>query len=87
MWFLPFGAVAAPTIVGLTNGGALGKDVCSISVISKPASAKVPVDEAEDADLLVVGSRGHGEAVGVLLGSVSEYCRDARRLRSRRGPP
>lgn len=29
---------------------------------------------AEDADLLVVGSRGHSGVTGLLIGSVSEYC-------------
>ena len=36
--------------------------------------AFVLTDVARGAQLLVVGSRGHGAFVGMLLGSVSEYC-------------
>jgi len=44
------------------------------SVVREGAPAGVLLDEAQDAELLVVGSRGLGGFRGLLLGSVSQQC-------------
>ncbi len=36
--------------------------------------AKALIDASKGADVLVVGSRGHGEFAGMVLGSVSQHC-------------
>jgi nucleotide-binding universal stress UspA family protein len=53
-------------------GGVEGMHVEPVSVEGTPA--RVLVEAAQGADLLVVGSRGHGGFAGLLLGSVSQQC-------------
>ncbi len=43
------------------------------SVVKGPPAPTL-VALSQEADLLVVGSRGHGEFAGMLIGSVSHYC-------------
>jgi nucleotide-binding universal stress UspA family protein len=49
-------------------------DVRIRPVAIEGSPAQVLLAAAEGADLLVVGSRGHGGFAGALLGSVSQHC-------------
>lgn len=53
-------------VVGDSNGVPIERRVV------EGAPARVLVDESRNADLLIVGSRGHGGFTGLLLGSVSQ---------------
>jgi nucleotide-binding universal stress UspA family protein len=58
-------------ILDASSGGPQVK-ITSRVVHGNPA--KVLLDAAHDAELLVVGNRGHGGFTGALLGSVSQHC-------------
>ncbi len=87
-WELPSAAYWVPFPEGLDLEASARKTLASAleetlgpdpavpvtQVVAQGHPAPVLIDEAAGADLLVVGSRGHGEFAGMLLGSVSEHC-------------
>lgn len=52
----------------------VGGDLQVHRLVIEGHAARALLDEAADADLLVVGHRGHGGVIGAVLGSVAQHC-------------
>jgi nucleotide-binding universal stress UspA family protein len=60
------------TIAEVSAG--LDRPVTVLTRVTEGHPAQVLLDAAAGAQLLVLGSRGHGTFAGILLGSVSQHC-------------
>lgn len=77
----PLGSVMAPAelmesaaheaLAGFIAEAGLPDDLHVVHVVREGSASKVLLDQARDADILVVGARGHGGFTGLLLGSVA----------------
>lgn len=60
--------------IALTKARDSHPDLQIKKLVAEGHPAPILVEASRGADLLVVGSRGHGEFAGMLIGSVSEHC-------------
>jgi nucleotide-binding universal stress UspA family protein len=81
--YVPIGAMTIPDFADTAEqvlNAAIGETadpsgpVKVYAIAREGNAARVLLDAAECADLLVVGSRGHGGFTEALLGSVSQHC-------------
>lgn len=69
------GAAHATVAALLADAGMTDEtEVEVIETVVPGFAAPTLIDASDHADLLVVGSRGHGAFTGMLLGSVSQHC-------------
>ncbi|RRS02206.1 universal stress protein [Glycomyces terrestris] len=88
-WQYPYAYGSGATIIAASDFGAEARRTLDAAVeklaaehpsvpvercVAEGHPARVLIDRSEGADMLVVGSRGHGAFVGALIGSVSQYC-------------
>ncbi len=71
--FHPVVAAEEVLLKALADVGVSDQDDSVTTAPVEGQPAEVLIGQAQDAELLVVGSRGHGTLVGMLLGSVSQY--------------
>lgn len=57
-----------------TVGEAVGEDAGVTEKVLRGIPAETLVEVSESAQVLVLGTRGHGAFAGMLLGSVSQHC-------------
>ena len=62
---------SAEALAGFIAEAELPADVHVVHVVREGSTSKVLLEYAADADILVVGARGHGGFAGLLLGSVA----------------
>ena len=72
---MDYGGLAAEVLAGaIAEASSPGEPVKIRSTVAEGSAARVLLDASAGAELLVVGSRGHGGFTEALLGSVGQHC-------------